>query len=94
MAWAARIKGSQRSAQTALQHYLAEVAPFGGGAIRGDFVTVFDRPAQRFEPGQRGGFDIGFGEEGHKNLIKKISLKMAAKGKLSTNITTNARMHE
>ena len=59
-----RIQAHERLAQPPLQQDVAvvRVAALRAGLARGDVRAVQHRVAQRFEPGEGGVFDDGFGE--------------------------------
>ena len=60
------IEPGERIAQPLREDHLAVVSPLGHGHVRRDIGAVRDPPATAFEPGERGLFDDGFGEGGHR----------------------------
>ena len=57
---------SEGVAKAPIQNDLAVVGAFGGGRVSGAMSGPWaDAPAGAGEPGQAGGFDLGFSDRGH-----------------------------
>jgi hypothetical protein len=76
-----RIQADERLTQPPLQHDVAivRVAALGSRFAGGDVGAVEHRVAQRFEPGEGGGFDDGFGEGGRHGASHSARIGRAKK---------------